>query len=118
MINRIAAGTVLATTLVAPALADAATKIDNRGFNSCAAEIEDTMTRRAGVSVASEYFLSATEDGRRYYINLNAWEDGERREFRSQCDTSPSGRRVLALSTEPGAYRLDQGRVTIDVAAR
>ena len=52
-----------------------------------------------------------------FLINASGWEGGERVHLRSACETTRSGRRVLALETHQGRWTTNpQGKVTIDVA--
>lgn len=114
----IAITALIGTALSASALAKPSSPSELTGFDSCKDQIERELKETRGVVFAPVYYLADTEAGRRYFINLSNWENGDRATLRSECDTNRNGRKVLALNTEHGKYKVSRGRVTIEVAAR
>ena len=110
-----ALGTLVSTS----ALARSSSPFEMAGFDSCRDEIrQDLGNASRGATFARVYYLADTDEGRRYFINYSAWEDGDRVALRSECDTTRNGRNVLALNTDYGRYGVSRGKVTIDVASR
>lgn len=108
-----------ALLLSGSALAKPGSPSEERGFKACKHQIERTQPQLGRVAFSRTYYLNNTDEGRQYYINLSAWENGDRVQKRSDCETTRSGRRVLAVTTEDGSYRgVLRGRVTVDVATR
>ncbi len=84
------------------------------GYDNCQSRIKQDHAR---VVFKRHYYLQRNEDSMTFLINASGWEGGERVHLRSACETTRSGRRVLALETHQGRWTTNpQGKVTIDVA--
>lgn len=81
------------TIISAAAQAGVATVREARGYDACLAANGKRFER---IVAGRDYYLNSTENGRIYYINATAWEQGERMKVGLSCETTKSGRRVLS----------------------
>lgn len=87
-----------------------------QGYDHCAIEIK---SQHEGVVMARNYLLQRNQASNSFFINSTAWEAGDRRRLRTFCETSKSGRQILALETSHGRWVTPaEGRVTIEVAKK
>ena len=85
-----------------------------KGYDNCQSQIKKDVDRPV---FKRHYYLQRNDDSMTFLINASAWEAGERVHLRSACETSSSGRKVLALETHHGRWTTDpQGKVTIEIA--
>lgn len=113
--------TVLAASAViasGAALAERSFPSEAAGYATCSSKIKKVLPSRSGVIFSRWHYVAEFDDSRRYYINFSAWDNRQRVQMRSECETNRIGNRVLAVSTHEGRYRIDRGTVTIDVASR
>lgn len=85
----LAAATALATvTCAAVSHAVVSTPAEFRGYQAC---LEANEAEFSGLSTQRNYLLTKTSNGRTYYINATAWQDGQRVKIAFSCDTTRSG---------------------------
>ena len=86
------------------------------GYDNCKKEIQSQHSER-GVVFKRYHYLDRADESNTYFINLSAWESGERVHLKSACETTKNGRRILALETSHGRWiNVPEGRVEIEVA--
>ncbi len=86
------------------------------GYDTCQNEIQSQYDGQ-GLVFARVHYLNREAGSNTYFINSSAWESGERVGLKSACETTTSGRRILALETSLGRWtNVPEGRVDIEVA--
>jgi hypothetical protein len=108
------AGAVLITAASIGAQAQVSTESEFRGYATC---IDAANGEVSGLVTTRDYFIARNADATQYFINGTAWSEGDRIAVRVACDTSRNGHKLLDLAVEDGRYVLDNGTVTIRVAA-
>ena len=111
----LAASAAISVAAFAPgAFAGDSSPSEFRGYQACVEANADNLT---GLAMERHYLLNETADGRIYYINATAWEDGERVNVGLSCETTPGGR---LTSNEGVTYnrfvQAAEGRVQVEVA--
>jgi len=104
-----------AAVFSATAQAKLSSSSEFRGYNNC---LEAATTPYKGVVADRAYYLSRAGSARTYYINVTAWDSGERVNLRITCDTSTNGRELLRSSIDSGRFKQARPTVHIEVAAQ
>ncbi len=107
------ASTILVMALGYAMSAEAGPLSVQKGYDLCGSEIR---AQGEGVTLSPFHLLQRRDTSNMYYINSTAWEDGERVQHRSACETKKSGRKILALETSYGRWTQQKGVVGIEVA--
>lgn len=105
----------VAAVFSATAQAKLSSTSEFRGYNNC---LEAATTPYEGVVADRAYYLSRAGSARTYYINVTAWDSGERVNLRITCDTSTNGRELLRSSIDSGRFKQARPTVHIEVAAQ
>ncbi|HSG88568.1 MAG TPA: hypothetical protein VLA56_05105 [Pseudomonadales bacterium] len=108
------AGAVLIATASLGAQAQVSTESEFRGYSTCIDAAKDEVK---GLVTSRDYFIARNSDASQFFINGTAWNDGDRVAVRVACDTSRNGRKLLDLAIDDGRFVLDNGSVTVRVAA-
>ena len=115
-ISKLIGTAALAGGLIFTAQANAGPLAEQAGYDTCHNEIESQYDRQ-GLVFARQHYLNREAGSNTYFINASAWEKGERVGLKSACETTKSGRRILALETSYGRWNdAPAGRVDIEVA--
>lgn len=108
------AATVAATLSVsASVMANTSTPSEFRGYKAC---LEANKGEFKGLVPERNYLIEQTSEGRNYYINATAWEDGKRVDVGFSCQTTSSGR--LLANRSAGNTRYLPANPTIQVAGK
>lgn len=107
-------GAVLVAGASLTAFAQPSNPIEFRGYATC---VDAAEAQVSGLVTTREYFISRSAQKNQYYINGTAWEAGDRVDVRVACETNRSGRRLLDLAVDGGRFVLDDGSVSVRVAA-
>ena len=109
--------TVAAAAAVFTASAQAGTSSSSefRGYNNC---LEAASMPYKGVVADRAYYLSRAGSAQTYYINVTAWDSGDRVNLRITCDTSTNGRELLRSSIDSGRFQLARPKVRVEVAGQ
>ena len=91
----------VAATLSVSALATTSTPSEFRGYQACLEANEDAFR---GLVPERNYLIEETSEGRNYYINATAWEDGKRVDVGFSCQTTKTGRLLANRSTGNTRY--------------
>lgn len=109
---------IIATMLIAGASLTAGAQPSNptefRGYSTC---VDAAEAQLSGLVTSREYFINRSAEKRQYFINATAWDAGDRARVRVACETSRNGRKLLELTVDEGRFVLDDGTVTVRVAA-
>ena len=108
-----AALSVAALIGASTAFAGGSSYAELRGFNKCVNAAERDSR---GLVVSRNYLINAQDSSNEYFINGSRWEEGERAAVRINCETTRSGRKLLAMELQPGQYIDSDTQVTIEVA--
>ncbi|MEM6708199.1 MAG: hypothetical protein AAF648_05400 [Pseudomonadota bacterium] len=108
-------GALIGATLMTAgtALAGNSSPAELRGFDRCVNAVESDSR---GLVVSRNYLINNNDSSREYFINGTRWESGDRAEVRINCETTRSGRRLIAFDVAPGRYIDSDTQVTIEVA--
>ena len=109
--------TVAAAAAVFTASAQAGTSSSSefRGYNNC---LEAASMPYKGVVADRAYYLNRAGSAQTYYINVTAWDNGDRVNLRITCDTSTNGRELLRSSIDSGRFQLARPSVRVEVAGQ
>lgn len=109
-----AVGAVLVAGASMAAHAQPSNPIEFRGYSMCVGAAEEQVS---GLVTTREYFINRSASKNQYFINGTAWASGDRVAVRVACETSRSGRKLLDLAVDEGRFVLDDGSVSVRVAA-
>lgn len=107
-------GAVLVAGASLAAFAQPSNPVELRGYSTC---IDAAQTQVTGLVTTREYFINRSAAKRQYFINGTAWDAGDRVDVRVACETSRSGRKLLDLAVDQGRFVIDDGTVSVRVAA-
>lgn len=91
----------VAATLSVSAMANTSTPSEFRGYQAC---LEANNSEFKGLVPERNYLIERTSEGRNYYINATAWENGKRVDVGFSCQTTSSGRLLATRSTGNTRY--------------
>ncbi len=86
-----------------------------RGYEKCESAFKSEKRGR-GLVLDRTYFVKKAKGAHSFYINGQAWADGERDAVRMSCVTSHNGRRIVSTEVDRGRYV--GTRTSVEVAQR
>jgi hypothetical protein len=103
-----------AVTFSASVQAEPSSPSEFRGYQAC---LEANEAQLNGLTTERDYLLGQTDEGRVYYINGTAWEEGERVAVGISCETMPNGLVTHNAGVSNSRFvQASEGRVKVEVA--
>ena len=87
----LAAAALTSVAFASASFAAPSTHAELRGYQACLEANQDDF---AGLTTQRNYLLAKTDTGHTYYINANAWQNGQRVKVSFSCETTSTGKLV------------------------